>query len=69
MRELLLLLIEPFGGQGGVGEERPGAESDESSDGTLDDEKPSPSGHSSGTIKLEDTGGNQTCECSCENVS
>ena len=69
MSKLLFFFIEPFGGQGGVGKEWPGAESDESSDGSLDNEKPSPSGHSSGTIKLEDTGGNQTCECSCENVS
>jgi hypothetical protein len=63
--ELLLFFIEPFGGQGGVGEEGPSAESDETSDGTLDDEKPSPTGHSSGTIELKDTCGDQTCECGC----
>lgn len=69
MSELLLLLIEPFGSQGGVGEEGPGAESDETSDGTLNDEEPSPPGHSLGAIELEDTGGDQTCECSCEDVT
>jgi len=63
--ELLLFFIKPFGGQWGVGEEGPSAESDETSDGSLDDEEPSPSGHSSGTIELEDTGCDQTCEGSC----
>ena len=69
MSKLLLFFIEPFGGQGGVGEEWPSTKSDETSDGTLDDEEPSPPGHSLGTIELEDTGGNQTCECSCEDVT
>jgi len=67
--ELLLFLVEPFGRQGSVGEERPSAESDKSSDSSLDDEEPSPSGHPSSTIELEDTGGDQACKSSGEDVS
>ena len=69
MSELLLFFVEPFGGQRGVGEEGPSAKSDKTSDGTLNDEEPSPPCHSSRTIELKDTGGDQTCECGREDVS
>ena len=69
MSELLLFLVEPFGSQGSVGEEGPSAESDKSSDSSLNDEKPSPSGHSPSTIELEDTGGDQACKSGGEDVS
>jgi hypothetical protein len=69
MGELLLLVVEPLGSKGCVGKEWPSAKGDESSDGTLDNEEPSPPGHTLGTIQLEDTGGNEACECSCEDVS
>jgi hypothetical protein len=67
--KLLLFFIEPLGCERCVGEEGPSTKSDESSDGSLDDEEPSPPCHSSGTIELEDTGGDQTCECGCEDIS
>ena len=69
VRELLLLVIQPLGGERGVGQEGPGAQSDETSDGSLDDEEPSPPGHTLSTIELEDTSGDQTSKGSGKNVS
>lgn len=69
VRELLLLVIEPLGGERSVGQEGPGAQGDETSDSSLDDEEPSPPGHTLSTIELEDTSGDQTSKGSGKNVS
>ena len=67
--KLLLFLVEPLGSERCIGKEWPSTEGNETGNGTLNDEEPSPPGHALGTIELEDTSRNETSESGCENVS
>lgn len=68
--KVTLLLCEPLGIVGEIGQEEEANDGDDEGDGTLEDEKPAPACNSADIVKpMVDSCGDESCEGGCEDVA
>lgn len=68
--EITLLLCEPLGVVGEIGQEEEANDGDDESDGTLEDEEPAPACNSADIVEsMVDSCGDESCEGGCEDVA